>query len=281
MVNRILIFILLAIHVTSVKGQLKYLRLSPVQKIEQKIGATDVKVEFSRPQMKGRKIFGDIVPYDKMWRTGANENTKITFGYRVRIGSVDVEPGTYTLLTKPQVNNWEIYFYTDTNNLDVPNPLDSSKLIYLLKCKTERLNESEKTLTINFHNITETSANLRVSWENIMINIPIQFNTHEAMESIIAKEFKSNALEYSIAASYYNERNLDLDKAKKLQELSIELRDQPSAWAYNSYGIILQKLGEKVKAINAFEYSLKLAKELGNEYLISENEKILKKLSYK
>ena len=83
------------------KSQVEYLRLSPAQKIIQRVGATDVTIEFSRPQMKGRKIFGELIPYGKMWRTGANENTTINFTHRVKIGATEVAEGTYSLLTKP------------------------------------------------------------------------------------------------------------------------------------------------------------------------------------
>lgn len=273
-----LITILLLFSFSQVNGQLKYLRLSPLQKIEQRVGATDVKLEFSRPQMNGRKIFGDLVPYQKMWRTGANENTKLSFNFRVKIGETNVEAGTYALFTKPKIDEWEVYLYEDTNNLDVPNPIDSSKLKYLTTVKIETVDKTEETLTINFYDITESSANLGIRWENTEVKIPIEFFTREAMEKAINDEFNQNALDYATAAAYYAERGIELEKAKQLQELSIELREKPSPWAYNSYGIILNKLGEKEKAIEAIEYSLKLAEETENDYLIKENKKLLKEI---
>jgi tetratricopeptide (TPR) repeat protein len=274
--NRV-ITILLLFSVIQANGQLEYLRLSPLQKIEQRIGATDVKLEFSRPQMKGREVFGGLVPYGKMWRTGANENTKISFSFRVKIDDVEVEAGTYALFTKPQKDNWEIYLYTDTNNLDVPNPIDSSKLIYLTTVKVELTKNMEETLTINFYDLTEVSAKLGIHWENVKVNVPIEFFTREAMEKAIAAEFEQNAFDYSTAAAYYYERGIELEKAKQLQERSIELREQPSSWSYNSYGLILYKLGEKEQAIEAIEYSLQLAKESKNDYLIKENQNLLSK----
>ena len=112
-------------------AQVEYLRLSPAQTITQRVGATDLTIAFSRPQMKGRKIFGGLTPYGKLWRTGANENTTIEFSHRVKIGNTEVQPGKYALFTEPNPNQWKIYLYTDTNNLDIPNPLDTTKLIYL------------------------------------------------------------------------------------------------------------------------------------------------------
>lgn len=277
LLNKIIAIILL-FSFSQAHGQLKYLSLSPLQKIEQRIGATDVKLEFSRPQMKGRKIFGELVPYGKMWRTGANDNTKISFNFSVKIGATDIEAGTYALFTKPNIDEWEVYFYTDTNNLDIPSPIDSSKLIYLTTVKVETEEKPEETLTINFYDITESFANLGIKWENTEVKIPIQFFTREAMEKAINEEFRQNALDYATAAAYYYERGIELEKARQLQELSIELREKPSPWAYNSYGIILNKLGKKREAIEAIEYSLKLAEETRNDYLIKENKRLLEEI---
>lgn len=262
----------------TLNGQVEYLRLSPSQKIIQRVGATDVEIEFSRPQMKGRVVFGELVPYGKLWRTGANENTKISFNHRVKIGETEVSQGTYALITKPKRKSWDIFLYTDTNNLDVPNPIDSTKLIHLTTVESYQLENLQETLVLNFYDLTETSANLGISWERTAVKIPILFYTREAMEKMIEEEFKKNVFDYSIAAAYYSQRDIELEKAKELQELSMNLRDKPSAWAYNDYGKILQKLGEIENAIEAFQFSLKLSKESKNEYLIAENTRSLNEL---
>ena len=262
----------------TLNGQVEYLRLSPSQKIIQRVGATDVEIEFSRPQMKGRVVFGELVPYGKLWRTGANENTKISFNHRVKIGETEVSQGTYALITKPKRKSWDIFLYTDTNNLDVPNPIDSTKLIHLTTVESYQLENLQETLVLNFYDLTETSANLGISWERTAVKIPILFYTREAMEKMIEEEFKKNIFDYSIAAAYYSQRDIELEKAKELQELSMNLRDKPSAWAYNDYGKILQKLGEIENAIEAFQFSLKLSKESKNEYLIAENTRSLNEL---
>lgn len=274
----ITLIVALQFFLSGINAQVEYLRLSPAQKISQRIGMTDVELEFSRPQAKGRAIFGHLVPYGQLWRTGANENTKISFNHRVKIGNTEVPNGTYALMTKPMKESWEIYLYTDTNNLDIPNPIDSTKLIYLTAVTPYELHNPQETLVINIYDITETSANLGISWETTAVKIPISFYTREAMEKMIDEELGKNTFDFSIAAAYYYQRDIELEKAKKLQELSIELRDQPSAWAYNDYGKILRKLGERDKAIQAFEYSLKLADEAKNEYLIKDNQQILKEL---
>ena len=273
---KILFFILISTLTTAANAQVNYLRLSPNQKIEQTVGATTVKLQFSRPQIKGRKIFGTLVPYGKLWRTGANENTKISFSHRVKIGDKIIQPGTYALFTKPMPSTWEVYFYADTSHFGVPDPIDTSKLTFLTEVQPNTVSDLQETLVINFYNITETSVNLGINWENTEVLIPIEFYTREAMENAMDIQFQKNALDYSIAASYYAERNIELEKAKKLQELSIELRDKPSPWAYNGYGVILQKLGELQEAIKAIEYSIELAKQTNHNYLIKVNEGLLR-----
>ncbi len=100
---------------------------SPYQKIEQTVGLSTVTVEYSRPSMKGRKIFGGLVPYDKLWRTGANRNTIVSFSDDVKIGSTTLKAGNYAIFTKPNPQSWEIYFYSDTNNWGTPQKWDESK----------------------------------------------------------------------------------------------------------------------------------------------------------
>lgn len=172
-----LLAILLLLTSMPSQAQVEYLRLSPSQTIVQRVGATDVTLEFSRPQRKGRTIFGGLVPYGKMWRTGANENTIIRFSHHVKIGETEVPAGEYALFTKPFERFWEIYLYAETNNLDVPNPLDSTKLLYLSQVEVKTLPGVEETLVINFYDLTETSAKLGIRWEQTEVLIPIEFYT--------------------------------------------------------------------------------------------------------
>lgn len=275
MILRISVLLLTQILYVHACAQVEYLRLSPSQKIIQRVGMTDIELEFSRPQMKGRLIFGGLVPYGNMWRTGANENTLISFSHRVKIGEKEVAKGTYSLLTKPMKQSWDIFLYTDLDNLDVPNPIDSSKLIYLTTVKSYELQHMQETLVINLYDLTENTANLGISWEKTAVKIPISFYTQEAMEQRMEKEFTQNIMDYKIAVSYYAQRGLELEKAKSLQELVIRLKEKPSAWDLHNYGLILYKLGETEQAKEQLEKSLQLAKDADIEYLILENQSLL------
>src|SRR5210317_162065 len=101
---------------------------SPFSKIEQKVGLTDVTLEYPRPSMKGRTIFGNLVPYGKVWRLGANMNTKITFGDDVIVGDATLKAGSYAVYAIPNESNWEVIFYTDSNNGGLPQNWDDSKV---------------------------------------------------------------------------------------------------------------------------------------------------------
>jgi len=175
-------------------------------------------------------------------------------------------------------DTWEVYFYTDTDNLDAPNPIDSTKLIYLTTVPVKLLNEIEETLVINIYDITETTANLGISWENTTVKIPMTFYTQEVMEKKMDKEFQQNIFDYIIATSYYRDREINLEKAKKLQELVMELKETPNAWDYNSYGIILYKMGNNKEAISYLQRSLQMAKESNNLYLVNQNKQLLQEI---
>ena len=108
-----------------------------LQKIEQKVGLTDVSVQYSRPSMKGRTIFGDLVPYGKLWRTGANQNTMVTFSTDVMVGESTLKAGSYAIFSKPNKDNWEVIFYSDTNNWGTPQKWDDSKVAAKVNAKVK------------------------------------------------------------------------------------------------------------------------------------------------
>lgn len=229
--------------------------------------------------MKGRKIFGGLVPYDQLWRTGANENTTIRFSHRVDIGSQTIEAGTYALQTLPGRRSWKFYLYRDTNYFDVPMELDSAKLIYLDEVPVQFLDTPEQTFTINIYDITETSASLGVSWENVSVRVPIQFHTREAMEAHMQEELDQNIMDYVIAASYYRERGIELEKAKLLTELAMSLRDEPSPWDQRAMGITMMKLGDRDAAKKYFIQGLEMATAIDHQYLVELIREELKKLN--
>ena len=123
---------------TSVNAQIQTPAPSPFTKIEQKVGLTDVTLEYSRPSAKGRKIFGDLVPFGKMWRTGANKNTIITFSDDVTVDRQTLKAGSYAIFVTPKQSSWDVIFYTDTENWGTPSEWDESKVAVKTTVKAQK-----------------------------------------------------------------------------------------------------------------------------------------------
>ena len=145
-----LLLSLLFVAVIGANAQIKTPAPSPFTKIEQKVGLTDVTLEHSRPAMRGRTIFGDLVPFDKIWRTGANARTKITFSDDVTIDGDTLKKGTYAIFTKPSAESWEVYFYTDYKGGGAPQNLDDSKVALKTTAKTINLSMDIQSFTMGF-----------------------------------------------------------------------------------------------------------------------------------
>ena len=153
-----LVLILLAFTTAySVNAQIETPQPSPSSKLEQRVGLTDITIEYSRPGVKGRKIFGGLEAFDKIWRTGANARTSITFSTDATVDGQTLEAGTYALFTKPGVETWEVYFYTDYKGGGVPQDWDDSKVVAKTTITPMELPFSIETLTFDIHNIKTCS----------------------------------------------------------------------------------------------------------------------------
>ena len=255
----------------ALSSQVSRAPLSPVQKIEQIIGFTTLSIEYSRPSIRGRKIFGDLVKYNEYWRTGANRNTKISLTEDVEIGGQVLDAGTYALFSRPGVEEWEIFFYNETSNWDVPDPIESDKIVLSTKVKPIILVDKVQTMSMDISNISESAASLDIVWEFSKVSIPIAFNTNEIATKNMLREFKRNQTDYHVAAVYYADRDLDLEQAKSWMETAIELRGEPHHWDYLEYAKILYKLGHKEKAIETAKKSLALSKAIKSKSGIEVN----------
>ncbi|PVW13922.1 DUF2911 domain-containing protein [Marixanthomonas spongiae] len=250
---------------------------SPSQKIEQKVGLTDITVEYSRPAMRDRKIFGGLVPYGKLWRTGANQNTKITFDKPVMIGDTELKPGSYAIYTKPNKNNWEVYFYSDANNWGLPQEWDESKVAAKTTVDVYPMPMNIESFTMTFDDVAHDQAHLGMLWENTYVGVPIKVMTDKEVSANIDRVMNGpNANDYYASAVYYLETGKDIDQAKKWIDKAIEMSDNPPFWQYRQQSLIYAKAGDKKGAIKAARKSLELAKKNGNDDYIALNEKSLK-----
>lgn len=275
--KKIILFVFAVATTVAVNAQLKTPAPSPSQEIEQTVGLTEVKLEYSRPSMKGRTIFGDLVPYDKMWRTGANANTKITFSDAVMIGGKEVKAGTYAVYTKPGMQSWDVMLYTDTNNWGTPEKWDEKKVAATVTAQVYPMPMNIETFTMSFDDLTGDSANLGMMWEKSYVALPIKFMTEKQVSANIEQVMAGpSANDYYQSAVYYLESGQDMGKAKMWIDKAIEMREQPAFWYHRQQSLIYAKSGDKKGAVTAAKKSLELAKAANNNDYVALNTKSLK-----
>jgi hypothetical protein len=246
--------------------------------VEQKVGLTDVTLEYSRPSMRGRTIFGDLVPYEKLWRTGANAYTKITFSDDVTIDGQEVKAGTYSIFTKPGQQSWEVFLYTDTEGGGTPEKWEESKVAAKTTPQVSTLPMDIETFTMLFGNLTNGSAELGLMWENAYVPIKIEVPTDDMVSKSIETTMSGNpkAGDYYTAAVYYLNEDKDIDKAQKWMDKAMEMTEEPAFWQLRQQSLIQAKAGDKKAAIKTAKKSLAKAKEAGNDDYVKMNNDSLK-----
>ena len=249
---------------------------SPEQTLTQSVGLSSVTVQYSRPAMRGRTIFGDLVPMDKLWRTGANKNTLVTFESDATLGGSPLKAGTYALYTVPSKDEWTVYFYTDTENWGLPKPWDENKIAAVYKVKAQSLDTSVESFTITIDKVTDSGAHLTISWENTSVAIPFGFDTESAVMQTIERTMNGPAAgDYYQAAVYYLNADKDINKAKTWIDKAIAMSEKPAYWYYRQKALIYAKSGDKKGAIAAAERSMELAQAAGSQDYVAMNKKSL------
>ena len=274
-----LITLLMVFAVTfTVNAQIETPQPSPLQKIEQKVGLTDVSVQYSRPSMRGRTIFGDLVPYGKLWRTGANQNTMVTFSTDVMVGESTLKAGSYAIFSKPNKDNWEVIFYSDTNNWGTPQKWDDSKVAATVNAKVYDIPMDIETFTVSFDDLTNDSAVLGIMWEKTYVAVKFDVPTDKAVTTAINKVMNGpSADDYYAAARYYLESGKDINKAVVWMDKAIEMtKENPRFWWLRQQSLIKAKAGDKKGAIKAAKASLEGAEKAGNADYIKMNKDSLK-----
>lgn len=271
----VLLAICLIALVTTTHAQLKTPAPSPTQTIKQDFGLASIELSYSRPGMKGRKIFGDLVPYGKVWRTGANGATTLTFGDDVTIGGTKIPAGKYGLLTIPDKASWTIII---TKQLDVTSPAayKSESDVVRVQAKPVTAPYKAETFTMQFANMKPNSCELRLMWDNTMVVLPITTEIDSKVMSQIETAMNSdnNNKPYFPAALYYMENGKDLTKA--LEWFNKATEQNPKAyWVYYQQANCLAKLGKKQEAKVSANKSIELAKDAKNDDYVALNQKLL------
>lgn len=268
---------LFALLTLAVNAQMQTPQPSPSSALEQMVGLTEVEVEYARPSMKGRTIFGDLVPYEKLWRTGANKNTTISFSDDVKIGGKDLKAGEYAIFTRPGEAVWEVIFYTDTENWGTPRNWDASKVAATVKAEVMKMPMDVETFTITIDDLTNNGANLGILWEDVYVGVPFEVPTAEkAQKSIESTMAGPSGRDFYLAASYYYEEGLDMEKAREWIDKAVAMDTKGEQyWVLRRQSLIHAKLGDKKAAIAAAKKSLAAAEAAGNQDYVKMNKESL------
>jgi hypothetical protein len=268
------ILIALAIIITqfSIEAQIKTPQASPKATIDQVVGLTDVEIVYSRPSARGRAVFGNLVPFGELWRTGANENTMITFSDDVIIDGKPLKKGKYALYTIPNIQSWEVIFYTATDNWGTPKEFNEANVALRTVVKEEAAPRAIETFTIGISGLDANFAYLEMSWENsrvaLKFEVPTQKNAMASIEKVLAGP---SAGDYYAAAQFYYQSNGDINKARTYIDKALELSAEKPFYFLRQRSLIQAKQGDKKGAIETAKLSIKAAEAAGNADYVKMN----------
>lgn len=246
---------------------------SPSSTVKQVVGLTEVTIDYSRPGVKGRTIFAEdgLVPFGKIWRTGANAVTKIEFSDDVTINGQELGGGAYAILTVPGENSWDVNFYTyDSRSFGSYTEKTPDLSVTAAVSKLPMPMES---FTISVHDLSNDGATLNFAWENTWVSLDLGVEVDErVMANIETVLAGPTGNDYFAAASYYHTAGKDLNQALKWINKATDV-DEPRFWQVRRKALILADLGKKEEAIAAAELSLQLAEKAGNDDYVRMNKK--------
>lgn len=269
--------VIITLFALSALGQeLKVPTLSPQTEVTQEVGLTQVKLSYARPSAKGRKVFGDLVPFGEVWRTGANASTKLTFSEDVKIAGNALKAGTYALYSIPGANEWTMIIHTNTKHRSLAGDVyKQAEDAFRFKVKPGKTANYVETFTLEFGDFTTSSANLILSWENTQIKFPIEFDVDARVAEQIAKLSAAPSgmshMSYFLAAEYNLHNDKDLSKADEWILTALEKSPRNSR-----YGLlrakILAKAGKKADALKVVAEANAWAKEAKNANYVEQTQ---------
>lgn len=248
---------------------------SPGQTVKQDFGISSIELIYSRPSMKGRKIFGDLVPWGQVWRTGANNATRIKFTDDVTIGGQALKAGEYAIYTVPNEREWEFIINKGSANWGTVYRKEDDLL--RVKANPVKLDNAVETFTIQFANIKPNSGDLQIMWDKTMISVPVVTDIDKKIMADIDAVMNRDNRPYFQAAMYYLETGRDLNQAIQWFDKAIE-QNATAFWIYHQKANALAKQGKKEEARTAAQKSMELARAQNNPDYVKLNEDLIKKL---
>lgn len=270
--KKVLIALAIIIAPFVTEAQVKTPQSSPKATLRQTVGLTDVEVVYSRPSARGRAVFGNLVPFGKIWRTGANENTTISFSDDVVIDGKTLKKGKYSLYTVPKIESWEVIFYSTTDNWGTPEEWNEANVVVRTTVKEEVLPKAVESFTIAIGGLDNNFAFLEMSWENSYVALKFEVPTQKTAIASIEKVLAGPAAgDYFSAAQFLFQSNGDIAKARVYVDKALELhKDKP--FYYNRLkSLIRAKQGDKQGAVETAKVSLAAAEIAKNQDYVKMN----------
>jgi Protein of unknown function (DUF2911) len=280
--KKIIIALAIIIANFTIEAQVKTPQASPKATVFQTVGLTDVEVNYSRPGARGRAVFGNLVPFGKLWRTGANENTTVSFSDDVVIDGKILKKGKYALYTIPKIESWEIIFYATTDNWGTPQEFNEANVALRTTVKEEALPKAVETFTIGINDLDSNFAYLEIYWENSSVALKFEVPTQKTAIANIEKALAGpTSGDYFSAAQFLFQSNGDTAKALTYVNKALDMSTEKPYWYNRLKSLILAKLGDKIGAIDAAKQSLAAAEIAKNQDYVKMNKESIAEWSKK
>lgn len=245
---------------------------SPTATVSQNFATSKIELSYSRPSAKGRKVFGDVVPFGKFWRTGANGATTISFGEDVKINGVDVKAGKYGLVSFPGETEW-ILVITKDLNVNNADAYKQENDVVRITVKSESMKDFTETFTIDINNIKNDACDIILKWETTQVRFQVMSFYDERLTKQITEVMGKDTRPYFGAASYYYDNGKDLNQALTWVNKSLET-NQKAYWVWLLKAKIQKGLKDYNGALESSAKSLQLAKESNDDAYVRNNEKL-------
>lgn len=270
--KKILIALAIVITQFTIEAQVQTPQQSPKATINQMVGLTDVEIVYSRPSARGRAVFGNLVPFGKLWRTGANENTTVSFSDDVIIDGKTLKKGKYALFTIPNSQSWEVIFYTTTNNWGTPQEFNEANVALRTTVKEESLPKAVDTFTIGVTGLDTNFGYLEIYWENSYAKLKFEVPTQKIATASIEKALAGpTSSDYFAAAQYFFQSNGDITKCRGYMDKALELSADKPFYYLRLKSLIQAKQGDKKGAVETAKLSLVAAEKAGNQDYVKMN----------
>ncbi len=257
-------------------AQVKMPAPSPTQTVKQDFGIGSIELIYSRPSAKGRKVFGDLVPFNKLWRTGANAATRLSFSEPVEMGGKKIDTGTYVLYTIPGVDNWEIILNKGLENWGIDGYKETQDIVRF-KVEPMKMKKKLETFTIEFSDVKPETCSLDIKWEKTSVSIPVMANFKDKVRMQMDAAMKTDKKPYWQAAQFYNEYDKNLPLALDNVTKAIE-GNKEAFWMWIYKAKIQKEMGDMAGAMESSKKSMELAAAAKNDDYVKMNKDLQKTL---